>query len=383
MALVATVIVSAAAALRFDDSSYLTPEGVVGTPYTNRFTAPPAGGGGAGCDPPYIVGVDSGALPPGLSLATDGWLTGTPTQAGSWSFWVSIKDDPTDKPWCNPMSAEREFTIRIIDRLTIGPESAAPATVGLAYSLPMTATLSDPKAWSISQGALPPGLALGSSDGLISGTPTSAGSYSFTVLAVVDSKRSDTKALTIVVRDPLAISADEPFDAARHAARGEIGLAFRGALVVSGGSGTYTWSPASGTLPPGVTFAADGTISGRPTAVGIYRFRASAADTEGRVASYDVMLSIAARLSIATQVLRSARVGRPYRARLVTSGGVGPKTWSKRGQLAPGLRLDASVGELRGTPRTPGRYRIALEVADALGVRSKKALPLIVAPSSG
>jgi large repetitive protein len=380
IALLAGVLVSAAAALRFSDESYLTPEGVVGTPYTHRFWAPPEGGNGAGCDPPYIVKVDSGGLPPGLSLASDGWVSGTPTEPGSWSFWVSIHDDPTDKPWCDPPhSAEREFTIRIIPKLTIGPESVGTGTVGVSYSVAMTATLSEPKTWSISTGALPPGLTLGATDGVISGTPTTAGSYAFTVLAVVDPKRSDTKALTIAVRDPLAIAGREPFGAQSHVARTEVGLAYRATLASTGGSGTYMWSLASGPLPPGLSLAVDGTIGGRPTTAGRYRFTVSAADTEGRTASYNGLFTVAPRLTIATQQLRPAKVGRPYSAKLRADGGVNPKKYKiKRGRLPRGVRFDPAVGEFSGSPTKAGTYRIAVEVVDALGVRSTKTLVIDV-----
>lgn len=384
--LVAVVVVPGAAALRFNDESYLTPQGMVGTPYAHRFTAPPAGGGGAGCDPPYIVTVDSGALPPGLSLATDGWVRGTPTQAGSWSFWVSIRDDPSDKPWCNPMSAEREFTIKVIDRLVIGPESAAPGTVGVPYTLPMIATLSEPKTWSVSQGQLPPGLTLATSTGLISGTPASAGTYSFTVLAVVDPKRSDTKALTIVVRDPLATQSTAPFDATRGA-RGEVGVSFRATLAVTGGSGTYAWSLAGGALPPGVTLA-NGTISGKPTASGVYPFVAAVTDTESRVTNYSGRISVAERLAISTLRVRPGKVGRPYRARVVTSGGIEPASWRVvRGSLPRGLRLDRARGVVSGVPTRAGVQRVMLEVADSLGATARRTLTIVVAaqpkPRSG
>lgn len=379
LGVLAAAFASIAAGLRFDDQSYLTPQGVVGSPYTHRFSAPPPGTGGAGCDPPYFFRVDSGSLPPGLSLDTrSGVIGGIPTQAGSWSFWASIKDDPTDKSWCNPMSAEREFTIRVIDRLVIGPESAAPGTVGVGYSLPMTATLSEPKTWSISQGALPPGLTLGSSSGVITGTPTAAGSYSFTVLAVVDPKRSDTKALTIVVRDPLAVGSEAPFDAG--VARGEVGASFRATLAVTGGSGTYAWSLGSGALPPGLTLA-NGAISGKPSASGVYSFVAAVTDTEGRVANYSGRISVAERLAISTLRILPGRVGRRYRARLAISGGVKPMTWRiVRGSLPRGVRFDRTLGLLSGMPARRGAYRVVFEATDSLGVRAKRTLTIVVAP---
>ena len=55
-----------------------------------------------------------GALPPGLSLASDGLVSGVPTKAGSWSFWLELSDqDPPSASWCRPAKSQREFTIEI------------------------------------------------------------------------------------------------------------------------------------------------------------------------------------------------------------------------------------------------------------------------------
>lgn len=379
---IAVVLVSTAAALRFSDESYLTPTGVVGSHYSHRFSAPAAGGSGAGCDPPYLFAVDSGALPPGLSLGSnDGVVRGTPTQAGSFSFWVSIKDDPTDKPWCNPLSAEREFTITILDRLVIGPESIAPGTVGVPYSVAMTASLPGPKAWSLVQGTLPPGVTLDGVKGVISGTPTAAGSYSFTVRGVLDASRSDTKALTLVVRDPVTIAVSQGFSTA-HTARAEVGAAFRAALTASGGTGAYTWTVSRGAFPVGLALARTGAVSGRPRETGTYRFTVTAADAEGRAAAFDAVVRVAARLAIATLPLRAARVGRPYRARLRSSGGLQPVRWRIASGVPPrGLRLDPASGIIAGIPTVAGSYRVRVECIDALGVRAVAARTLIVVAS--
>ena len=95
-------------------------------------------------------------------------------------------------------------------------------------------------------GQLPPGLTLGATDGVISGTPTTEGSYPFIVRAALADGRADTKALQIDVRAPVTI-------APQTARRSEIGVPFQLALVATGGSGTYTWTLSSGTLPAGVT----------------------------------------------------------------------------------------------------------------------------------
>jgi len=375
---VAGVFVTAAAALRFTDESYFTPEGVVEQSYSHQF------GGASGCGPalPYQYKVLNGALPPGLSLSSSGLISGKPTQAGMYSFWVELSDeDPPSQSWCIPAQAEREFTINVIPRLLVTNQAPGPATAGAAYSFGATAVLksapeatsppSSPVTWSVQVGQLPPGLTLGA-DGVISGTPTTVGSYGFTLLAVLDPKRSDTKALTIDVKAPVAI-------AARTVPRSEIGVPFRLALVASGGSGTYTWALSSGALPPGVALGADGAILGTPGAAGAFRFTATATDTEGRKADYPGALNVAQRLAIATQLLRPAKVGHAYRQKVVTIGGVIPKVLKvTKGPLPRGIRYDRTLGVLSGTPTKPGTYRITFDAVDALKVHSTKTLKLVV-----
>ena len=110
VAAAALVFVSAAWALRFTDESYFVPVGTVGSPYSFTFT----GAGGCGPALPYQFSLSGGTLPPGLTLASSGTVSGTPTNAGGWSFWVNLSDqNPPSASWCVPGAAQREFTITI------------------------------------------------------------------------------------------------------------------------------------------------------------------------------------------------------------------------------------------------------------------------------
>jgi large repetitive protein len=310
-------------------------------------------------------------------------ISGTPTQAGIFEFYLTVKYDKN--PGCAKVPSDDRFILRInpaTQKLTIGPEQAGvpPATVGTAFLLPMTATLSEPKTWSISEGALPPGVVLGASDGVISGTPTTAGTYTFTVRAVIDAQRTDTKALAIVVRAPLVVA---PSAAPKPA---EVGVPMRLELGATGGSETYVWTLSDGEMPPGVALATNGsvtskTISGKPTLAGTYRFEVEVADTEGRKTTYAGVLTVAPRLSLGALLLRPAKVGRPFRAKLKATGGVLSRTWKvKSGVLPRGVRLDRVLGVFTGTPRKAGTYRVTVEVTDALDVKSTKTFALVVRP---
>ncbi len=132
VALLALVIVPNAAAIRFTDDSYQVPDGAVGSRYFHQFK----GEGGCGPALPYQFRILNGALPPGLSLASNGLASGTPTQGGNWSFWVELSDqDPPSADWCTPRKSEREFTINVGPRGSV-PDAAGPAASGGGFSVP-------------------------------------------------------------------------------------------------------------------------------------------------------------------------------------------------------------------------------------------------------
>lgn len=366
------------------------PAGTVGVAYAIQFKE----AAGSGCGPgKQTFTVDSGVFPSGLTLATSGHVTGTPTEAGSFTFYVKIAE-PLGEPGCAGSYGEKRFTIPInppIPKLTLGPEqpSVLPATVGAAYSLAMTATIPDPKTWSIvdGSGSLPPGLQIGASDGLISGTPTTAGTYAFTVQAtlttdpLVSPPRSDQKALQIVVRNALVVTGPGG-PGVSGMPPSELAVPFEAVLTATGGTETFLWSLTGGELPPGLALGADGTIAGRPREAGRFRFTATVTDTEvptPRTSSFTAVINVAAKLDIVTERLRPGKAGKLYRAKLATSGGVKPTTWKvKKGPLPRGIRLDRTLGILSGTPRKAGTYRVWFEVTDELGVKSTQPLVMVI-----
>jgi hypothetical protein len=157
--------------------------------------------------------LDSGTLPPGLSLGSSnlngftGQLSGTPTQVGEYTFTVRAEDS------INVDTQQYTITINAPpdedEPLQITTTALPDGTVGSPYSFSIEAINGNgPLTWSITAGALDTGLSLGSSNGLISGTPVLAGTYSLTV-SVTDGDDADSAQFTHLV-NPLADEPEEP-----------------------------------------------------------------------------------------------------------------------------------------------------------------------------
>jgi hypothetical protein len=211
-----------------------------------------------------------------------------------------------------------------------------------------------------------------SSSGLLSGTPTAEGSYTFVVRVTGGGGATDTETETLAVRQPLALNA--PIGGAKA----EIGVPFTGTPTATGGDGNYTWSITKGALPAGLTIAENGTISGAPTVAGRFPFTLTVADHESRSKSVDIVLIVAQRLAFKTLALKTAKLRAPYRLRVATMGGVRPLTWEIRGKLPLGLRFSTKTGTFTGAPRTAGKFRLTFTVVDGLNVTAKKTLTLVV-----
>ncbi len=134
-----------------------------------------------------------------------------------------------------------------------------------------------PYTWSVASGELPSGLVLTTSTGTISGTPTQAGTFSFTV-GVEDSSSpiaSATQAMTITI----ANVANAVQINTTNLPSGTVQTTYSATLAASGGTSPYTWKVVSGQLPAGLSLSKAGTISGTPTAAGQSNFSAQVTDS--------------------------------------------------------------------------------------------------------
>jgi hypothetical protein len=151
---------------------------------------------------PVRFKVVEGEIPPGLTLFTQGvssgGLTGEPTMAGVFTFSIEVRDETGARD-------TQDFSIRIDQPrplvITNQSDQLSPGTVGEFYccgNLFADGGVPD-YTWTLVSGELPPGLELSANPGRITGTPTTAGTFTFTVRVTdsVDAFAERTFSITI------------------------------------------------------------------------------------------------------------------------------------------------------------------------------------------
>ncbi len=263
-----------------------------------------------------------------------------------------------------PSTHTRGFSITILAAVKIATTSPLPpGAVGSPYSLQLTATGGTPPyTWTAPNSGLPPGLSLASS-GHIGGTPTTTGTFTFSLTATDSGGYRDTASFTMTVAPALAITT------ASALPDGAAGAPYEAQLAATGGTAPYTWTvvPELGTLPAGVTLnTSSGRLSGTPSAAGNYSFSMRVDDAAGNSAVKRFTISISNALTILTKPpLSNGTAGSVYQQQLTATGGQPPYTWSiSAGALPAGLTLDAATGIIGGTPSAAGTFNITVAVND-------------------
>lgn len=231
------------------------PSGQTGATYSLVLAA-------SGTDP-MTWSIASGAPPIGITLGTStGLLNGKPSTASVFAFTVRASNSAGTSPQSSSVTIN-------------APPSVSTATLPVAlknsaYSQTQLATEATPITWSVISGALPAGLTLGPSTGLISGKPTASGVFSFAVRAA-NVFGSASKSLSITVDLGASISTKSLPDTV-------VGASYSQTLTATG-AGPITWAISSGALPPGLSLnSATGVINGTTTASGLFTFTPQAAN---------------------------------------------------------------------------------------------------------
>ncbi len=353
------------------------PDGIVGLGYQGQL----AGQGGDGS---YTFALASGSqLPAGLSLSTDGVLSGTPTAAGAYGFGVQLSSAG--------QSVQAQVAMRVVPltgSLGITTLTLPSPARGVAYSYQLGAQGGRaPYAWSVATGGLPAGIAL-DPGGTFSGTCTSipGTEFDFTLEVLDAAGNRDRRDYAVVVVDPSALVLT-----ATGAPAGKVGQQYLFDVSAANANGAppfvpFTWEIAAGALPPGIVMQPSTServlLSGTPVVAGVFSFTIEVTDVRGRTQSADVVLRIdAAGATITGDVPDQARRGDAISVQLSTTPALDGVTYDLRdGLLPPGLTLSPS-GLLSGTiaaDATYGRDTFTVQVGGAAGAAALRSFTLEV-----
>jgi hypothetical protein len=230
-----------------------------------------------------------------------------------------------------------------------------------------------PYTWSVTNGSLPTGLTINSATGVITGTPSAIGPYSFTLLV------TDALGGTSTQTESVGVVADSSITSTTFG-NGEVGAAYGATPSISGTTGPYTWSVTNGSLPAGLTLnPTTGAVSGQPTASGSFSFTLVATDALGGTATQSETVDIAAAPALDVSAVPGGEVDVPYSATPTASGGTAPYTWSiTTGSLPTGLTLSPTSGAISGSPTAAGPDSFTLTATDFDGQPVSQSVTVVI-----
>ncbi len=336
-----SISIAAAPAIVFSTTSLAN--ATLNTTYSAQMIA--TGGSGA-----LTYTLASGSLPSGLRLSSAGAITGTANTAGVSTFAVKATDTYGDSGTSGSLSITVGYP-----SLAITTSSLPAATYKVAYSATLTASGGSGTGftWSLVSGAFPTGVSL--SAGVISGTPTTTGSFSVKVQVTDSASNTATATLSLIVSYPALSITSTSLSA------GIVGTAYSQTLSATGGSGTgytYTVTAGTGLSGAGLSLSTAGVISGTPGAAETSApFTVQVTDSASNTATAQLTLTIYPSLTVVTTSLPAGTVGTAYSSTLAASGGTGTGfawtiTSGATSLSSIGLSL-SSTGAITGTPTGP------------------------------
>ena len=252
--------------------------------------------------------------------------------------------------------------------------------VGVPYSATINAALGTaPYSFALTSGSdpLPTGLNL-STGGVLSGTPSSAGTYNLEVEATDIYGATGTRTYALAISAPtIALS---PASGALPGVEG--GASYSQTFTASGGFGAKTFAVTAGALPPGLNLSPTGEITGAATASGTFNFTVTATDSAvptafTGAAAYSITVT-APNIVVSPANLPMATTAAAYSETVTATGGYGPYVFSVTpGGLPPGLTLSAG-GLISGAPTASGTYNFTIRATDGFAFTGDRFYTLVV-----
>lgn len=260
------------------------PDGQVGVAYSQTVSQ-------VGGTPPIVFSVSSGTLPAGLTLnSVTGDITGIPTTAGTSVFTITATD-------ANGCLGFTDYTITMASAgacpvININPPTLPNGVVGTPYIRQLTVSPPETYTFAITSGALPPGVTLGAVTGTISGIPTTAGTFNFTVTVTDTNGCQGARNYTIIIAALCPLITLSP----STLPNGTLRRFYNQTVSAPAGTPPVTFLVTSGALPPGLNLdPVTGIISGIATMTGTFYFTITATDINGCSGSQAYIINIRRR----------------------------------------------------------------------------------------
>ena len=354
----------------------VVPLGTTSEPYTLPLS-------GVNGTTPYTWTVVQSALPTGLSLSSTGastaQISGTPATSGTTAATVQVTDSSVPANTATlPLSIQ-------VAHLAVKSATLPDAAVGVGYAATeLMANGQEPFTPVVLSGTVPPGLVV--TPGVVttlgwevSGTPTTAGVYTFSVQVTDADGQTLLQPFTLVV-NPYAITP-------AILAAGVEGRGYLQSLSAQGGTAPFTFNLVLGSFPPGLSLDSFGNIGGVPASgsAGTYSLGILVTDATGLTTTqhFDLTVFNGNSFAITTTALLPAQVGLAYQQVLSADFGTTPYVFSlASGTLPAGVTLDPN-GILSGVPGsgTAGTYSFTLAAADGNGQKATQHFTFTVLPT--
>lgn len=273
--------------------------------------------------------------------------------------------------------------------LVITPTQLTAAIADTAYTQALASGADGSVAWSVASGALPTGLTLDQGSGVLAGTPTIPGTYTFTVVAVSAGLPQRTGQTTFSLTVIPKLTLDATLDPAR------VNIAYEDTPVIAGGVSPYSVTIEG--LPGGLDYdRATGRIFGTPlnqySGLALYVTVTDSGTPQQTILRRRTTLIVRPEgVYISTTALNAAAINQAYSFRIEALAGLQPYTWAIIAGTLPGsagdanpFRLDQTTGTISGTAAataTTATFTVEVTDADTPASTDSRQFKLVVTPA--